>query len=180
MLLYIFLIFLLTIFFYFRSILRNNDDVNNSFKPKLLITLISINIIGILSFLLPWINLPFIGGKNAIELTSKVFSTIVQEEVLVSMFIFSFLNLICIIGSFLQLKNKVKKSKIILYFEATLGLLISFKGILTVIHFKEIWNSPTDNIIGDALAMSASPGFGLYLIVILGLTQIVTLFTLKN
>jgi len=109
-----------------------------------------------------------------------VFSTVVQEEVLLSLVLLSFFYLVVIIGSFLQLKNKVKKSKFTLYFEVIIGVLATLKGVQTIIHFKEIWNTPTDNIIGDALAMSVSPGFGLYLVVIIGITQVVSLFTFKS
>ncbi len=176
----IFLAILVMLFLYFRSIFRKNENLTNLFRPRLQITIIIINSIGILTFILPWINLPLVGTKNAIELTSKVFSTTIQEEVLVSIVILSFFYLVTIIGSIIQMRNKIKKQKITLYIESVIGLLISLKGIQTIIHFKEIWNSPTDSFIGNALAMSASPGIGLYLIVFLGISQIVLLFTIKN
>ena len=78
------LIIISPVIYYFKSISKVENHIENGFYPLLLKILIGINLIGLISFVLPWINLPLVGSKNAIELTTKSFTTIARERTIVS------------------------------------------------------------------------------------------------
>jgi hypothetical protein len=174
-------VFLVLIYLYFRSILsKSSTEINEIKNPLGIKIILVINCLGIISFILPWINLPFIGGVNAIELLSDSFATQVNETTSFSIVTLSILFLLNIIGSIIQLKSNISKKTFTKNFEILSGVLSSIVGYMTISEFKVFWRAPSDSFMGDALAMTISIGWGLYFIILLGLAQIISTFIIRT
>ena len=172
---------LVLIILYFRSILSKSSIGLNSIKnPNGVKIILGINCLGAVSFILPWINLPIIGGVNAIELLSNSFATRANETTLFAIITLSILFSVNIIGSIIQLKSNNVKKSFTKNFEILSGAIFCIVGYVTILDFKEFWKAPNDNFIGDALAMTVSIGWGLYFIIFLGLAQIVSIFAIRT
>ncbi len=178
----LYLVVILTIVtLYFKSILsKSDDDLNSISNPNGVKIILGINCLGLISFILPWVNLPIIGGVNGIELLSDSFATRVNETTLFAIIFLSILFSINIIGSLIQLKSNIAKRSLTKNIEIISGVLFCYIGFVTITEFKEYWSAPDDNFIGNALAMTTSIGWGLYLIIFLGLAQIVSVFAIKS
>ncbi len=175
------LVVLVLIILYFKSILsKSSTDLNSIKNPNGVKIILGINCLGIVSLILPWINLPIIGGVNAIELLSNSFATRVNETTLFAIITLSILFSVNIIGSLIQIKSNNVKKSFTKNFEILSGAIFCIVGFVTISEFKEYWSAPNDNFIGDALAMTISIGWGLYFIIFLGLAQIVSIFTIRT
>lgn len=166
---------------YFRSILsKSANDSPSGPTPMLVKIVLGINILTIITYLLPWVNLPLVGGVNGVELLSSSFATRINETSLATMIPIGILSIVNIIGSIIQLKTNRAKKAFTKNFEILSGLLYIIIGYIAITQFKSFWSAPADDLFGRALSMTVSIGFGLYSIIILGIIQIVAIFTFKK
>lgn len=170
---------LILVMFYVKSCMVKNQDTKVlNFKRNKFILIISS--LGIITFILPWINLPIIGGVSPLKMLSNSnFATRVSESVIDVIIPLSVLYIGMIIGSIIQIKLK-SQNKITKIFEIISASICIIYGISTIIDFNSFWSAPNDGGFGDALSMTFSVGFGLYLLVLLGLSQIVGLILIKD
>lgn len=175
--------FILIYFFLFKN--KNKKEEIKMIKtstapiqqlPKIIL---SLNIFGVVCFVLPWINLPFVGSINAIKLMSDSFSVRVQEDTMEAVALLSIFFVISIVTSILQIRqgsisDLMKKMTIIS------GIVVSGIAVKTILEYNDIWSGPGDNIIGDTLAMSFSIGWGLYGIILAGIGQVIATLTVKK
>ncbi len=161
------LISIFVILNYFLLLNRDKkENLTNTKTPIESILILSINIIGLLTFIMPWVNLPLFGPINAIKLSERF------EEIIPIMIILGIIYLTFIFGSIIQISNKIiKKSTATNIIEIVLPLLVSFFGYLGISEIQSRFEPKVDSAFENALSMSVSIGYGLYLIVILGVIQ---------
>jgi hypothetical protein len=159
---------------YFRSILTKPTTESAIGENKLFVKIIlGVNILILITLILPWVNLPLVGSINGVELLSSSFASRVNETSLATMIPIGILSLVNIIGSIIQLKSNNSKKSFTKNFEILTGLLYIIIGYVAITEFKSFWTAPADNLFGRALSMTVSIGFGLYLIVIFGIIQVI-------
>lgn len=170
---------LILVMFYAKfCITKKQESTKSNFNINKFIVII--NIIGLISFALPWINVPIIGGVSPIKMLSNTnFSTEMAERILTMVIPLTILFLGMIVGSILQMKlnSRTKQTKI---FEIISALIFTVLGILIMADINNSWNTSTNGVFSEMLSITYSIGFGLYLLIFIGIIQIIGLFALKE
>ena len=175
------LLIVVLIALYFRSILsKSAPDASSCSTPLLVKIILGVSVLSLITFILPWVNLPLVGGIKGVELLSSSFATRINETTLATMIPIGILSIVNIIGSIIQFKSNRAKKAFTKNFEILTGLLYIIIGYIAITQFKSFWSAPADDLFGRALSMTVSIGLGLYSLIILGIVQIIAIFTVKK
>jgi hypothetical protein len=166
----IFLIILSLVIGYFFKISNASSDEN--FNPSINKVLIVVNILIVISLFIPWVSIPLIGGMNSIELLSGRFSNSVVGIVLTAVITLLLFSIVIISGLLYQTVKRKTKGSFIKNFEIFGGIFYLIVGYVTIIELKDIWSAQNDNPIGMMLATAFKIGWGLYLVLFLGICQL--------
>jgi hypothetical protein len=127
-----------------------------------------LSIVGFLSFALPWIHLPMIGGLSFFALVGPSGNVSASTELVLLWLVFVACFGLMSSATFFQLVFKVPvKSKITLLLEILVGLTATLLGILLIGQLKSAFSGVGQTFLGDIFQISI--GFGAYLATSIGI-----------